>query len=250
MKQSKVFLYGKHALIEALGAAPQAVVRVFLAPSAKNDREIQSLVSRSGVPVAPLAMGQARADMERGTPHQGVIAQISLANLLIPYRRFMDSLMPTQKTVLVVLDSIQDPHNVGAIIRTGAAFGATAVLMPESGQAPVTGAVIKASAGMAFRIPLVTIPNVADALIALKARGFAIYGLAGEEKYVVGEEVFAGPSVLVFGNEGSGLRTVTRMQCDRLLSIPLHPRSESLNVAAAAAVALAAWSNKHPEALQ
>lgn len=101
----------------------------------------------------------------------------------------------TKDTALVILGELQDPHNVGAIIRSAAAFGVSAILMPEHNQAPVTGTVVKVSAGMAFRIPLVTVPNVNSAIRDLKERGFWVYGLDGEAKQTLPKEQFDAPAL-------------------------------------------------------
>jgi 23S rRNA (guanosine2251-2'-O)-methyltransferase len=176
------------------------------------------------------------------------VVQISLIDMMQPFEQFLDSLVISPKTSLVLLGGIQDPHNVGAIIRSAAAFGASAVLMPGAKQSPITQAVIKASAGMAFQLPLVSIASIPAVLPMLKKRGFKIYGLASGKETII-ESAFASPSVFILGNEGIGLDKSIKSLCDEMLSIPMNPKSESLNVAAAAAVALYSWSVKHPEAL-
>ena len=243
----KVFIYGKHALAEALQHAPEAVKKVYLAGSV-DDMPLLKLIRDRNVPVAPLKDGALR-EVESGGSHQGVVAEVSTEGLVIPYDKFRESLKANPDTLLVILDELNDPHNVGAIIRSAAAFGAAAVLMPEHNQAPVSGAVVKVSAGMAFRVPLVRIGNVNNTLRDLKDRGFWIYGLAGEGKQALTKEEFTAPTVLIVGNEAEGIRHRTRELCDILLSIPISPRAESLNAAAAASVALFAWSAKHPRAL-
>lgn len=194
--------------------------------------------------------GQARADLKSGAAHQGVVAQVLLSELVVPYEKFIDTLVPTPHTALVLMSGVTDPHNVGAIIRTAAAFGAAGVLMPEVNQAPVSGAVIKVSAGMAFRVPLVQVSKLQQTISDLKKRGFKVYGLAGEGKASITSEPFADPSVFIVGNEGEGIPSHLRALCDKTLSIPINPQCESLNVAAAAAVALFAWSTKNPEVLK
>jgi len=248
MKQNKVYTYGKHALAEALAYAPRAVLKVFADPK-ELDKDLRALVARAGVTVAPLASGVARADMKSGAAHQGIVGQISLFNLLVPYSKFVENLQPTPATSLVLLAGLEDPHNVGTIIRSAAGFGATAVLIPEKNQAPVTSTVLKVSAGMAFRIPLVTVSDIEQTLVDLKKRGVKVYGLAGEGKSSITEAPFAEPALFVLGNEGAGLSNQVRKLCDTTLSVPMHPRCESLNVAASAAATLYEWSTKHPEAL-
>lgn len=243
----KIFIYGKHALTEALEHAPKAVQKVFLAPSV-DDPKLKQLISKRGLTINALRDSGAY-DVERGASHQGVIAQVTLGGLMRSYDEFVSELHVNEHASLVLLDELQDPHNVGAIIRSAAAFGASGVLIPEHNQAPVTGAVVKVSAGMTFRIPLVTIGNVNQTLRDLKNQGFWIYGLAGEGTNSLPHEKFERPSVIVVGNEGDGIRQKTRELCDTLLSIPMDPRCESLNAAAAAAVSLYAWSTRHPEAV-
>jgi len=125
----------------------------------------------------------------------------------------------------------------------------SAVLIPEHNQAGVTGAVVKTSAGMAFRIPLVSIGNVNHALDVLKEKGFWIYGLAMDGTTALGTDAFDAPTAFVVGNEGAGIREKTLATCDATISIPMHTRTESLNAAVSAAVVFYEWSKKHPEAL-
>jgi 23S rRNA (guanosine2251-2'-O)-methyltransferase len=253
MKQNKIFAYGRHAVRDALLYAPRALTKVYLDPK-MVDTKLRRQIEETKVPIAKLSEGMARSDMKSGTAHQGIIGSISIPQLMRPYEAFAAGLVPTPRTMLVLLNGVQDPHNVGAIIRTAAGFGATAVLMPLKGQAPVTGAVIKVSAGMAFRMPLVQIDSVKHTLLDLKKKGFTVYSLAGDlpaqgkSAKTIGKEDFTSPAVFVLGNEGSGIPEDIRTISDTILSIPMDPQCESLNVAAAAAVALYAWSVKHPAA--
>ena len=247
-KREKIYIYGKHAVAEALQHAPKAVQKVFLAPQV-DDQKLRSLIAKTGVPTGSLKEG-AFQEVSRDASHQGVIGHVALEHLVRPYTEFIDSLEATPRTSLVLLDELQDPHNVGAIIRSAAAFGLSGVLIPEHNQAPITGAVVKVSAGMAFRIPLVAIGNVNMTVRDLKDRGFWIYGLAGEGTMPLPQEKFERATVFVVGNEGAGVRLKTKELCDVLISIPNHPRCESLNAAAAAATTFYAWSVRHPDALR
>ena len=249
MTQDKIYIYGKHALIEALRHSPHALKKVFVSPNLK-DPTLIAMIDRNKVPRALLSVSSLPGDVKGSDTHQGVIGVLTLDNLTIPYEKFAETLSKDPKTALVLLDEIQDPHNVGAIIRSAAAFGISGVLIPQHNQAPVTGTVVKVSAGMAFRIPLVTIGNINSTIHDLKKRGFWIYGLEGGKNVDIGTEKFTHPSVFVLGNESKGIRQKTREHCDVLLSIPIHPRCESLNVAASTAVVLSAWSSGHPESLR
>ena len=244
----KTYVYGKHALTEALIYTPKTIKKVFLAPNI-NAPELLSLIKRTGAPVAELSKTKLSEKELQSAAHQGVIGLISTEHLIRPYSEFINSLKINNDTFLALLDELQDPQNIGAVIRSAAAFGASAVLIPEHNQGQVTGAVIKVSAGMAFRIPLISIGNVNNTLSDLKKRGFWIYGLIGEAEQNIKEESFNTPAVIILGNESKGIREKTRELCDIRLSIPINSKCESLNVAASAAIAFYAWSIKHPKAI-
>ena len=243
MKQSKVFTYGRHALSEALKHAPQAVTKVYL-DRTMTDTKLRVQIDRLQIPVAKLSEGMARSDMKSGVAHQGIIGSVSLFALVQPFAKFAETLAPAKSTALVLLNGVQDPHNVGAIIRTATGFGASAVLLPERGTAAVSGAVIKVSAGMAFRIPLVQVGSVKQTIIDLKRKGFKMYGLAGDAGTPLPQAQFDAPAVFILGNEGAGIGDDILKLCDHVLAIPMDPRCESLNVAAAAAVTLYEWSKR------
>ena len=247
-KRGKVYIYGKHALMEALQNTPKVIQKVFLAPDL-YDRELRSLLQRLSISTSPLGTVRGKELAGRDAVHQGIIALMNPASLLIPFDDFLKTLEGKKNPAVVVLGELHDPHNVGAIIRSAAAFGLSGVLIPEHNQAGVTGVVVKTSAGMAFRIPLVSIGNVNHTLEILKKQGFWIYSLAMKGDIALGAEDFNAPSAFIVGNEGSGVREKTLEASDVRLSIPMHPRTESLNAAVSAAVVFYEWSKKHPEAL-
>lgn len=247
-RQEKIYMYGKHALIEALRHAPHAIRKVFLARDMR-DAELRVLLTKHAVPTAELAAGKGKELVGKDAVHQGVIAIMDPSALLVSFDDFLKTLDATKNPAIAILGEIQDPHNVGAIIRSAAAFGLSSVLIPEHNQAPITGVVVKSSAGMVFRIPLVAIGNVNHALRVLKEKGFWTYGLAMDGKTSLGADTFDAPIAFVIGNESAGIREKTLDTCDVTLAIPMHARTESLNAAASAAVVFYEWSRKHPEAL-
>ena len=212
------------------------------------EKEFTELARRAHIRVEPLAGHDFRKELD-GAVHQGVVAKVAMDGLVQDYETFMRSFTPDASTSLVLLNEITDPHNVGAIIRSAAAFGAAGVLIPTHNQAPITGAVAKASAGMVFAMPIVAINNENQTIEDLKKRRFWIYGLAGEGKNEIYKEKFDAAACFVVGSEGEGLRMKTREHCDILLRVPMHPRTESLNASVSAAVVLAEWSKQHPEAI-
>ncbi len=248
MERQLVYIFGKHAVAEALTLRPELIKELYL-ETGFSDSAILGKLSRAKV--APKLLGKRLPGGLRGDAvHQGIIAGIAINELMLPYKEFMETVDINPNTSFLVLGEVQDPHNVGAVIRSAAAFGVTAVMIPPHNQSPVTGTVVKVSAGMAFRIPIVEIRNVNATLTDLKKRGCWVYGLAGEEGAIaLPSETFARPSVFVLGNEGDGLRAKTREACDTLLAIPMHTRTESLNAAASAAIVMYAWSTHHQAAL-
>lgn len=233
-------MYGKHALTEALLEKPDAIEKVFLKD---RDTELVALLNKHHIPVQPLGSSVER-NLRDDAVHQGVVALIDTKKIVLSERAFLETLNPTEHKALLLLDELNDPHNVGAVIRSAAAFGISGVLLPEHDQVQITGTVIKTSVGMAFRVPLVSIGNVNNTLRALKEKGYWVYGLTMDGESLP-QTRFDAPSVFVLGNEGRGIRAKTLELCDIKLSIPMEARCESLNAAQAATVALYAWYIQH-----
>lgn len=241
MKEDKIYLYGKHALREALLARPVAVSKVFLDANAARDPEIAELVKKVGITPSAMKGGDAAQKVGGDAVHQGVIAVINPDKLYISLDDILARVDMGTNPCFVLLDELHDPHNVGAIIRSAAAFGASAVLMPEHNQSPVTGTVIKTSAGMAFRIPIVRIGNVNQTIRTLKDKHMWVYGLVMEGTAALNKTTFDTPTLFVVGNESTGIREKTLELCDVTLSIPMHPGCESLNASVATSVVLYEW---------
>jgi len=241
------YIYGKNAVRGVIENHPERVQGVFVSFGA--EKEFAPICRANHIRMEPLAEHDFRKELG-DIVHQGVIAKVAMDGLMQEYERFIRSFTPDAGTSLVLLNEVTDPHNVGAIIRSAAAFGAKAVLIPTHNQAQITGAVAKASAGTVFSIPIVAINNENQTIEDLKKRKYWVYGLAGEGANEVHKEKFDAPAVFVVGSEGEGLRAKTREHCDILLRIPMSARAESLNASVACAVVLAAWSNQHPEALK
>jgi len=249
MKQQTDYIFGKHAVRELLQERPDVVVEVHASADFAGE-DILKLVDTHKLPLKVLNLKNPPRGISSNATHQGIVAGIHAEKLTVPFKEFINNLKITDDTGLLVLGEVQDPHNVGAVIRSAAAFGIKGVLIPPHNQAPITGTVVKVSVGMAFRIPLVTISNVNATLRDLQGRGCWVYGLEGDGTVSTTTETYPKPSVFVLGNEGSGLRQKTKEACDDLISIPIHDQCESLNAAAATAIVLSSWSARHPGALQ
>jgi len=235
-------------VIEALQFRPDVVTSVSLRDDVRGEVS-RDLLSKVKV-VKTFRGDDIPREVDKKAVHQGFIAKIDRQKLVLSYDQFRETLAVTNDSCLAILGEVQDPHNVGAVIRSAAAFGVQAVLIPKHRQAGVTGTVVKVSAGMAFKIPLVEVGNVNRVLEDMKNEGFFVYGLDGEGDTTLPTEQFTKPTVFVLGNEAEGLREKTAEHCDMILSIPMHPQCESLNASASAATVFYQWSAQHPNALK
>lgn len=242
MKDDKIYLYGRNALTEALATNPKILQRVFLTEKLFKDKVLIKQLESHQIMVTEMNKGSAKNKVGADAVHQGVIAVLSIPALYTPLESVLQKINLKKNPLFLLLDELQDPHNVGALIRSAVAFGAEAVLLPEHNQVAVTGAVIKTSAGMVFKIPIVKIGNVNNTIRTLKDKGFWIYGLIGGGDTVLSQTTFDTPSVIIVGNEGFGVRQKTMELCDIKLSIPISEKCESLNAATAGAVAMYEWS--------
>jgi 23S rRNA (guanosine2251-2'-O)-methyltransferase len=205
------FVYGRRPVAEAKRGR-RGVRRVWTA----DDLGIDELTRLAGSP-----------------DHQGVVAEVE------PYRYADQSELLSEHSLVVALDEVQDPHNLGAVCRSAEAAGATGVVIPERRSAAVTGAVCKASAGAVEHLAIARVRNLADWLeTAKRVEGLWVYGADAEAPGPYTEVDMTGPIVLVLGSEGKGIRPRVATRCDALVSIPVRGRTASLNVSAAAAVLL------------
>ncbi len=228
-------LAGIHPVREALRAG-RAIDRVLIARGAGGARlqEIIDLCRHAGVSVR-FEPREALDRMGRGATHQGVIG------FAAPVKAASADQIVGSAHCLVVLDGIEDPHNLGAIIRTAHAAGADAVLVPERRSAGLTETVAKASAGAVEHLPVMRIGNVRQQLERLKEAGFWVYGLDERGAVEYDQVEFAARVVFVLGAEGKGLHEHVRRQCDSVLRIPMAGVIASLNVSVAAGVVLFEW---------
>ncbi|MCL5006771.1 MAG: 23S rRNA (guanosine(2251)-2'-O)-methyltransferase RlmB [Patescibacteria group bacterium] len=242
--RGQIHIYGRNPVGEAVKNVPQALRKVWLAGEA-GLKDLKAELTEIGITVEVADSKTLGKLVGEEAIHQGVVAAVDLSAVVREDAgEFIDNLAIDAETMLVVLDELMDPQNVGAVIRSAAAFGASGVLLPRHRQASVTGSVIKASAGMAFTVPLVYIGNVNQTIDKLQRLGFKAYALDAEGKMNLNQEVFSEPSVFVVGSEGTGIRQKTLERCDVSLKIKTSPRCESLNASAAAAVVFYEWSKQ------
>lgn len=226
------WIYGRHPVVAALENPGRHILRLVATPDMAA--EIARIEENRQVPLIIEKMERAAIDrlLEPGAVHQGIAAQV--APLAEPDLEDIAS----GADLVVVLDQVVDPHNVGAILRSCAAFGVAAVIMQDRHSPPETGTLAKSASGALEWVPLLRVTNLARAMEALKTMGFWIAGLDGDADQILGHFPIPTPLALVMGAEGEGLRRLTREACDHLLAIPSQRSGLSLNVSNAAAAAL------------
>jgi 23S rRNA (guanosine2251-2'-O)-methyltransferase len=243
---NKLYLYGRNPLKEALAKGHKGLLEhVYLTPAAETEASLVSALQKAELKHERVTENEIESMVGRDANHQGVCALVDDRKL---YTSLEDALekawKDSERPLLVLLDELQDPHNVGAIIRTASAFGASAILMPEHDQVQITSTVMKTSAGAVFSIPIVRITNVNTTLRTLKDKGYWTYALEGTGDTKLHGTTFDTPVVIVVGNEGEGVRPKTLEVCDFKLSIDISKNVESLNASNAAAVTMYEWNRQ------
>jgi 23S rRNA (guanosine2251-2'-O)-methyltransferase len=222
--------WGRHAVSAALDNPSRKVLRAWATRDAASFMQFPGDV--------PLTLAEA-PDLARlvpgDAPHQGVVIEVEPID-----DAWLDGLLQTdaERAILLVLDQVTDPHNVGAILRSAAAFGAAGIVTQDRHSPPESGALAKAASGALERVPWVRTVNLARALDEIAEAGFWRIGLAGEADTLLKDALGPAKVALVLGAEGAGLRPNTREHCDAIARLPISDAIESLNVSNAAAVAL------------
>jgi 23S rRNA (guanosine2251-2'-O)-methyltransferase len=229
-----IHIYGVHPVRQALQHRPDVIEEVFFANNFEGD-SLRQLADSVDIPVHSFQPDHPPRSVKEADAHQGVVAKINTNTLTGNRDEFLADLSTPPGMNVVVLGELQDPQNVGAIIRSAAAFGFGGVLIPQRRQTQITPAVVKVSAGTAFRIPLISIGNVNNTLQKLKGTRFWVYGLdeSGDQK--LRQQEFEQDVALVVGNEADGIRAKTKEHCDKLVRIATTD-DIPLNAAAAGAV--------------
>ena len=232
-------VFGVHAVRALVERDPAGVLEVWLQVRREPPalRRALSLPAASDIAVHRVS----RETIERIAgpgAHQGVVARYrrSAAAPIVTLDRLLDRTPPP--SLIVVLDEVQDPRNLGACLRCAAGAGADAVVVAKRRSASLTAAARKAASGAAERLPLVTVTNLAGALERIAAVGLSVIGAAADAEHSLYDVDLRGPLAIVLGGEERGLRRLTRERCHRVVSIPLRDPVESLNVSVAAAVFL------------
>ncbi len=239
MSTSKV-LFGFHAVGVRLKTAPASIVEVYADPT-RRDARMKQFLARAAEAGVRVIEGDAQrlARLCGSAGHQGVVARVQA----IEGRRTLDELLDDLQEqgvapLLLVLDGVTDPHNLGACLRVADGAGAHAVIAPKDHAAGINATVAKVASGAAETMPYFMVTNLARTLNELKERNIWCIGTSDDAPQTIYQADFKGPVALVLGAEGDGMRQLTRNTCDALISIPMQGAVESLNVSVASGVCL------------
>lgn len=231
------FIFGFHAVTSRLRQNPGSVKEIFI-DTARDDQRARGLIKLAEnrkIHVISCA-GSKLTSMAGNDRHQGVVANIDVTRSYVDIDDILDTL--TEPARLLVLDGIQDPHNLGACFRVADAFGVHAVIAPKDRAVGLTAAVYKVSSGAADTVPYITVTNLARTLKQLKDHGVWVFGTAEDAEHDLIHFPIKGAVAWVFGSEEKGLRRLTRECCDQLVRIPMLGSIESLNIAVSAGICL------------
>ncbi len=230
-------LAGFHAVTARLRQKPDTVSEIYIDATRKDGRaqDLRKLAEKLGVRVIPV--DSKRLDgMAAGTRHQGVVAQAEAIDMPKFIEDVLDGLQ--EPPLLLILDGVQDPHNLGACLRVADGAGAHAVIAPKDRSVGLTLAAMKVASGAAETVPYIAVTNLARTMRDLKDRGIWLIGTTDDAPQTVYQAKLEGAVGLVMGAEGEGLRRLTQETCDLLVSIPMLGTVESLNVSVASGVCL------------
>lgn len=231
----RLWLFGRHPVEAALGNQKRKKIRLLATADALAELP-ETLLAGPGIP-SPETVERAAIDnlVPPGAVHQGLALMVEP----LPHLTIDDICQSDDPNALVVaLDRANDPHNIGAILRSAAAFGVAAVILPDRHAPDTTGTLAKAASGALEHVPLVRVPNLVQALKRLKESGFWVAGLTADAPQTIVEAKLSGRLVLTVGAEGAGMRRLSTETCDFLVKIPMSGEMESLNMSNAAAIAL------------
>lgn len=243
MDEKKSYIYGRNAVIEALRSDAN-IEKIYVSYSAKGaaPAKIYSLAKKSKINVTKFDdrkfSGLERRVCPRGSSAQGVVALVSPIEYIGIERLIKIAFEKEEKPILVALDGVEDPHNLGAIARSVECSGAAGLILPARNSAPVTPASIKTSAGALENVPVAKVSNLNVALEKLKKAGFWSFGADIKADKLYTDKIYDSPAVLIMGSEGSGMRKSTLQNCDFLVKIPILGKVDSLNVSVSAGIIL------------
>lgn len=235
-KKSHEIIYGIHAVEAALRNQSENVLQVFV-QQGRNDNRIKKIVDiakNSGVSLQLISNDKLKEKSPKAR-HQGVVAEIRAGR---SGTVTLDDVLEKESVLLLVLDEVQDPHNIGACLRTADAIGVDAVVVSKNRSPALTPVIRNVASGAAETVPYIMVSNIARALEKIKDNNVWVMGTSGDISHTVYDCNVNNRLALVMGSEGKGMRRLTREACDELISIPMQGSVESLNISVATAVCL------------
>jgi 23S rRNA (guanosine2251-2'-O)-methyltransferase len=235
-KKSHEIIYGIHAVEAALRNQPENVLQVFM-QQGRNDKRIKKILDiakNSGVSIQSISNEKLKEKCPRAR-HQGVVAEIRAGR---SGTVTLDDILEKESLLLLVLDEVQDPHNIGACLRTADAIGVDAVVVSKNRSPALTPVIRNVASGAAETVPYIMVSNIARALEKIKENNVWVMGTSGDASHTIYDCKVNNRLALVMGSEGKGMRRLSREACDELVSIPMQGSVESLNISVATAVCL------------
>ncbi|MBF0420214.1 MAG: 23S rRNA (guanosine(2251)-2'-O)-methyltransferase RlmB [Magnetococcales bacterium] len=231
------FVFGINPVLAVLSARERPIESMVALKGGRGDKFQQALSLAKERGIRPRLVDRQALDRLTGTAtHQGLALRVGY-RVQPSFEQLLARIKPNAQDLLIVLDGVEDPRNLGAILRTAEAFGALGVVLPKDRAAPLSGAAVKASAGAAERVDVIRVTNLARAMKTLQEKGVQLVGLDAEAERPLDGQSFRGTIALIMGNEGKGLRRLTKENCDLLVAIPMQGKTGSLNVAVACGIA-------------
>lgn len=236
MQSKTAITYGFHAVESQLIHSPKDILAVYI-DTDRNDARVDKIITLcKNISIEVKRVPSEELSSLTTHNHQGIVALSNATKLQEPLS--LEEIVTRDSLLILVLDHIQDPHNLGACIRTAAAAGVDAIIIPKAGAAQINATVKKVSSGTTELVPIITVSNINYTIDMLKENRVWCYGLAGDTTETIYSTDLTGKTALIMGAEGPGLKKLVQEKCDGLVSIPLNPQVESLNVSVATGIAL------------
>ncbi len=225
-------IIGINAVTEVLQNPEKNIEKIEIFKGAKADRfgQIKKLASRRNIKIHYTG--------KRVDNSQGVVAFISQYDYYVEFGEFLEKIAGEKKSIIMILDGVQDPRNFGALIRSAEIFGVSGIMIPEINSVKINDTVVKTSTGAIEHVDIVKVKNISEAMSQLKKLEFWIYGADGAGEKYYHEENYPDKTAIVMGSEGFGIRKKVKENCDILVKIPMHGKINSLNVSVAGGILL------------
>ncbi len=243
-KTENFYVYGRNPVLEIAKTKGNSVNKIFVKNSIPPNSysELIATIKANSVPI--VTVPEKKIEKLVGhVNHQGFVAQLTTLDYT-PFYEWIETVELSKNPSVLLLDGIEDPHNFGAILRSAAASGVSAVIVPSQNQAPLNATVFKTSAGTAGRIPVIRVQTSLQGFKDLKLAGFKIYALDGESESTIWDTEFSSPAAFIIGNEGRGVSSRLMKQVDEKIMIPMVNNVESLNASVTAALVSYEWKRR------